>query len=150
MHHELTQKHCHAVENYREALVAANLSDHANAARASAAIWPPRMDPVLDSLFNSMPVDQFAMPQSPPLHASMSTPPNTHSIPMDIDGGPYLQLADKLRAATRDVITCVLGESDRITLLSRDDNSDASSVGDVETEGILTLYSVCHHYLMHS
>ena len=69
---------------------------------------------------------------------------------MDIDGGPYLQLADKLRAATRDVITRVLGESDTIALLSRDDNSDASSVGDVETEGILTLYSVCHHYLMHS
>ena len=108
------------------------------------------MDPVLDSLFNSMPVDQFAMPQSSPLHASMSTPPNARNVPMDIDGGPYLQLADKLRAATRDVITRVLGESDTIALLLRDDNSDASSVSDVETEGILTLYSVCHHYLMHS
>ena len=69
---------------------------------------------------------------------------------MDIDGGPYLQLADKLRAATRDVITRVLGDSNTIALLSHNDNSDASSVGDVEMEGIFTLYSVCHHYLMHS
>ena len=139
------QKHCCTLEHYREALVVANLSDHPKAAHASAAIQPPQTDPILNQLFNLLPdrVNESIMPQSLLLHASMSTPPDMHNVLMDIDGGPYLQLADKLCAATCDVIMCVLGEPDTVALLSHDDSTDTSSVSDIEVEGIVTLDSIC-------
>ena len=88
------------------------------------------------------------MPQSLLLHSSMSVPLDMHNVPMDINGGPYLGLADKLHTATRDVITHVLGEPDTVALL-RDDSTDTSSVGDIEVEGIITLNSIRPCCLMH-